>query len=94
VLVQRTGQLMYELSVMYPAISGALPEWSWSYAHEGTADGLPFVGTHRNFPRHLFSLGGGRHGVGVSWLAARLLVRQFLGEPSKGDELFGFSRIL
>jgi glycine/D-amino acid oxidase-like deaminating enzyme len=93
-LVQRTGQLMYELSVMYPAISGALPEWSWSYAHEGTADGLPFVGTHRNFPRHLFSLGAGRHGVGVSWLAARLLVRQFLGEPSKGDELFGFSRIL
>jgi glycine/D-amino acid oxidase-like deaminating enzyme len=94
VLVQRTGQLMYELSTTYPAISGAQPEWSWAYTHEGTVDGLPFVGTHRNFPRHLFALGGDRHGAGVSWLAARLLLRHFLGEPSKGDELFGFSRIL
>jgi len=29
-LVQRTGQLMYELSVLYPAISGLQPEWAWS----------------------------------------------------------------
>jgi glycine/D-amino acid oxidase-like deaminating enzyme len=94
VLVQRTGQLMYELSTIYPAISGAQPEWSWSYPHEGTVDGLPFVGTHRNFPRHLFALGHGRHGAAVSWLAARLLLRHFLGEPAKGDELFGFARIL
>jgi glycine/D-amino acid oxidase-like deaminating enzyme len=93
-LVQRTGQLMYELSTKYSAISGAMPEWSWSYAHEGTIDGLPFIGTHRNFPHHLFSLGAGRHGASVSWLAARLLLRQFAGEPAKGDELFGFTRIL
>ena len=28
-IVQRTGQLMYELSVMRSAISGAMPEYSW-----------------------------------------------------------------
>ena len=28
-LVQRSGQLMYELSTLYPAISGAMPEWAW-----------------------------------------------------------------
>ena len=94
VLAQRTGQLMYELSTIYPAISGAMPEWSWQYAHEGTVDGLPYVGTHRNFPRHLFALGHDRHGLAVSWLAARVLLRTFLGEPAKGDELFGFGRIL
>ncbi|HXW08188.1 MAG TPA: FAD-dependent oxidoreductase [Vicinamibacterales bacterium] len=94
VLIQRTGQLMYELSTMYPAISGAEPEWSWAYTYEGTVDGLPFIGTHRNFPHHLFALGQGRHGAAVSWLAARLLLRQFLGEAAKGDELFGFGRIL
>jgi glycine/D-amino acid oxidase-like deaminating enzyme len=93
-LVQRTGQLMYELSTLYPAISGAMPEWSWAVTHDGTADGLPFVGLHRNYPRHLFALGHGRHGAAVAWLAARLLLRQFQGEPDKGDELFGFSRIL
>ncbi len=94
VLVQRSGQLMYELSTIYPAISGAMPEWSWDLTHDTTVDGLPYVGLHRNFPRHLFALGHGRHGAAVSWLAARLLLRQFQGVPDKGDELFGFSRIL
>jgi glycine/D-amino acid oxidase-like deaminating enzyme len=93
-LVQRTGQLMYELSLIYPDISGAAPEWSWDFTHESSVDGLPCVGVHRNFPRHLFALGHGRHGAATAWLAARLLLRQFRGEPDKGDELFGFARIL
>ena len=93
-LTQRTGQLMYELSTLYPPVSGLQPEWAWDLVHHESADGLPIVGLHRNFPRHLFALGHGRHGAGVAWLAARLLLRQFLGEPGKGDELFGFSRIL
>lgn len=94
VLVQREGELMYELSLIYPAISGAMPEWSWDFAHETSSDGLPCIGLHRNFPRHLFALGHGRHGAATAWLAARLLLRQFQSEPVKGDELFGFARIL
>jgi glycine/D-amino acid oxidase-like deaminating enzyme len=93
-LVQRTNQLMYELTTLYPAISGLQPEWGWDFTHYGSPDGLPVVGPHRNFPRHLFALGHGRHGAGTAWLAARLLLREFLGEPAKGDELFGFLRVL
>jgi glycine/D-amino acid oxidase-like deaminating enzyme len=94
VLVQRTGELMYELSVLYPPISGALPEWSWDFSHETSVDGLPCIGAHRNFPRHLFALGHGRHGAATAWLAARVLLRHFRNEPAKGDEFFGFGRIL
>ena len=93
-LVQRTGQLMYELSLVYAEISGTAPEWSWDFTHESTVDGLPCIGVHRNFPRHLFALGHGRHGLATAWLAARLLLRQFRGEPDRGDELFGFARFL
>ena len=93
-LVQRTGQLMYELSLVYAEISGTAPGWSWDFTHESTVDGLPCIGVHRNFPRHLFALGHGRHGLATAWLAARLLLRQFRGEPDKGDELFGFARFL
>jgi glycine/D-amino acid oxidase-like deaminating enzyme len=93
-LVARANELMYELTTFYPAISGVPPEWGWESIHYGSPDGLPVVGPHRNFPRHLFALGQGRHGAGVAWLAARVLLRAFLGEPAKGDELFGFARVL
>ena len=93
-LVQRSGQLMYELSTAYPAISGAMPEWAWDFGYQESVDGLPYIGLHRNFPRHLFALGHAHHGSGVAWLAARLLLRTYQGTPEKGDELFGFSRIL
>ena len=93
-LVQRSGQLMYELSVMYPAISGQPAERAWSSRHYESVDRLPFVGVHRNFPRHLFAMAPGRHGAAFAWLAARILLRQYQKEPAKGDELFGFARIL
>jgi len=93
-LVQRTGQLMYELSLLYPAISGLPAEYGWSAPLALTADGLPYIGTHRNFPRHLFGLGFGRNGAGLSFLAARLLLRQHTGDVEKGDEMWGFERLL
>lgn len=93
-LVQRTGQLMYELSLLYPSISGTRPAWAWTQAIDDTIDGLPYIGTHRNYPRHLFALGLARHGAGASWLAARIVLRHVTGDPAQGDELFGFSRIL
>ena len=36
---------------------------------------------------------GLRHGVASAHLAARVLLRQYLGAPDKGDELFGFARL-
>lgn len=93
-LVQRTGQLMYELSLLYPEISGLAPASSWDAPRYETADGLPFAGLHRNFPRHLFAIGGGSHGAGFAGLAARTLLRTFEGRADKSDELYGFARVL
>lgn len=93
-LVGQVNELMYQLTTIYPAISGLQPEWGWDFVHYGSPDGLPVVGPHRNFPRHLFALGHGRHGAGVAGLAARVLLRAYRGEPAKGDELFGFARVL
>lgn len=93
-LVQRTWQLMYEASTIYPAISGLQPEWAWDSTYYETVDRLPFVGLHRNFPRHLFAIGAGKHGAGFAWLAARILLRQHQGEPADGDGLFNFARVL
>ncbi len=93
-LVPQVNELMYELTTLYPAISGLQPQWGWDFVHYGSPDGLPVVGPHRNFPRHLFALGHGRHGAAVAWLGARVLLRAYFGEPAKGDDLYGFGRVL
>lgn len=92
VLVQRTGQLMYELLTMYPAISGLQPEYGWEDAYGKTADGLMYIGAHRNFPHHLFALGGGADSVTGAFVAARIILRAVQGVPDKADDVFGWTR--
>jgi glycine/D-amino acid oxidase-like deaminating enzyme len=91
VLVQRTGQLMYELLKMYPVISGLMPAYGWDAAYGQTADGLMYIGAHRNYPRHLFAFGG-RESLTGSFLAARILARALSDDAAKGDDLFGWTR--
>jgi glycine/D-amino acid oxidase-like deaminating enzyme len=93
-VVQRAGQLMYELSVLYPAISGIQPTHAWNSGIVQSVDGLPFLGPHRNFPRHLFAYGLSRDGLAFSWLAARIFLRHYTNEMDKYDHLFGYGRIL
>jgi glycine/D-amino acid oxidase-like deaminating enzyme len=92
-LVQRTGQLMYELSVMRSVISGTMPEYSWDVEYSRTIDGVPYYGPHRNYPHHYFAFSGGTGGLGLSFTAARLILRHYQGEPDRGDEPFSFVRI-
>jgi glycine/D-amino acid oxidase-like deaminating enzyme len=91
VLVQRTGQLMYELSRFYPAISGLMPEYGWDMPLTTTADGAMYAGPHRNYPRHLFAWAT-RHDPAQAFLASRILLRHVLGETEKDDAYFAFTR--
>jgi glycine/D-amino acid oxidase-like deaminating enzyme len=90
VLIQRTGQLMYELSMLYPDISGIQPEYGWSAPYARSGDGLPFIGPHRNYPHHLFAFGDASHSATGAYLASRVLLRHHLGESDRADEAFGF----
>jgi glycine/D-amino acid oxidase-like deaminating enzyme len=91
-VVQRTGQLMYELSTLYPDISGTQPEYGWAADYARTANGLPAIGPHRNFPHHLFAFGDASHSVTGAYLASRIMLRQHFGEMDPGDDVFAFHR--
>ena len=91
-VIQRTGQLMYELSLVYPDISGIQPDFGWDSAIAATGDGAMVAGPHRNYPHHLFALGMGHNGPAAALLAARILLRHYTGNPERGDEFFGFGR--
>jgi glycine/D-amino acid oxidase-like deaminating enzyme len=92
-VVRRTAQLMYELSVRYPAISGLPAAWGWDLPIVTTLDGLPWIGAHRNYPFHFFALAFGWSGDGLAWFAARAALRHFRGESRKEDAAFRFARL-
>jgi len=92
VVVQRANQLMYELSTLYPDISGIRPAFGWAADYALTAEGLPYIGAHRNYPHHLFVFGDASHSVTAAYLASRVLLRQHLGQSDSGDEAFSFNR--
>jgi len=92
IVVGKTGQLMYELSVLYPDISGIQPAYGWSLDYAKTQEGLPYIGPHRNFPHQLFVFGDSSHSVTGSYLASRVLLRYFLDELEPSDKAFEFNR--
>jgi glycine/D-amino acid oxidase-like deaminating enzyme len=91
-VVQRTGQLMYELSTLYPDISGTQPEYGWAADYARTSNGLPAIGPHRNFPHHLFAFGDASHSVTGAYLASRIILRHHFGEMDPADDVFAFHR--
>jgi glycine/D-amino acid oxidase-like deaminating enzyme len=92
VIVQRTGQLMYELSTLYPDISGVQPAFGWAADYARTTTGLPHIGPHRNFPHHLFAFGDASQGIAGAYLASRIILRQHFEEMDPADEAFAFRR--
>jgi glycine/D-amino acid oxidase-like deaminating enzyme len=91
VLVQRTGQLMYELSRLYPEVSGIMPTHGWELPLAATADAMMIAGPHRNYPRHLFGWAT-NHDAAHAFLASRILLRHYQGAATRDDEFFAFTR--
>jgi len=92
-LVQRTGQLMYELTRLYPAISGAVPSFGWDVPLAHPVDDVLYAGAHRNFPHQLFAFGTS-HDPARAFLASRIILRAVQGKSEKDDEHFSFARNL
>ena len=82
---------MYELSRLYPAISGVMPEYGWTTRLATGLDGLPLAGPHRNFPT--ISLPSASATRVWPDLAARILLRSYQETSELADEHFGFLRL-
>lgn len=55
-------------------------------------DELPYIGSHRRYPRHLFALGYGGNGMTFATIAAPMLLEQWQGKALQEHELFAFHR--
>lgn len=92
-VIARSSELMYELSLLYPALSGIPPAHGWSLDYGATPDGGVLVGPHRNYPHQLFAFGT-LHDPARAWLASRVLARHLSGEATADDGRLGFARCL
>jgi glycine/D-amino acid oxidase-like deaminating enzyme len=91
-LRRRAEDLMSDLVELYPSLRGIRPDYAWEGLFAKTPDGLPYIGTHRRYPRQLFALGYGGNGMTLGFFAAQALVRLARGKPTPEDALFGFNR--
>lgn len=77
---------------LYPALADIDIEYAWDGLFAMPPDGLPFIGPHRHYPRHLFALGYGGNGMTLGFLAGRLLLDYHRGRRSDDLKLFAFTR--
>jgi glycine/D-amino acid oxidase-like deaminating enzyme len=70
-----TDALAAPLADAYPRLRDIRPEYAWEGLFATTPDGLPYIGAHRRYPKHLFALGYGGNGMTFGFLAARILHR-------------------
>jgi glycine/D-amino acid oxidase-like deaminating enzyme len=96
-LAAASGRLQAYLARIYPDLADEAAEYAWEGLFAQTPDGLPYVGEHSRYPRHLFALGYGGNGMAASFLAARMLVDlyQHGDKPAKkrgSANLFAFDR--
>jgi glycine/D-amino acid oxidase-like deaminating enzyme len=89
---QRTAALVGEFHELYPRLREVPVEYAWEGLFATTPDGLPYIGTHRRYPRHLFALGYGGNGMTFGFLAAGILDRHLRHAAEPGDALFRFNR--
>ena len=89
----RESPLRRHFERLLPGLSEIDVDYAWQGLFANTPDGLPFIGPHSKYPRHLFALGYGGNGMTFGFLAARLLLDLCRGKPSRDHELFAFSRL-
>jgi len=67
-------------------------DYTWEGLFAMTPDGLPYIGPHRRYPKHLFALGYGGNGMTFGFLAGSLLLDWYRGKHTADHKLFAFGR--
>ena len=87
-----TRSLREYFTHLLPALGDIEIETAWEGLFAQTPDGLPYIGPHRRYPRHLFALGYGGNGMTFGFLASRLLLDAYRNVENPHLQLFAFNR--
>jgi glycine/D-amino acid oxidase-like deaminating enzyme len=96
-IAKARDRLMTYLARIHPELANEKPDYAWEGLFAETPDGLPYIGEHSRYPKHLFALGYGGNGMTASFLAAKALLGLYQ-QRDKGrntrqpGNLFAFDR--
>lgn len=96
-IARARARLLTYLARLYPRLGCERPAYAWEGLFAETPDGLPYVGRHSRYPKHLFALGYGGNGMTASFLAAQVLLDLYQGRDKiravrSRANLFAFRR--
>jgi glycine/D-amino acid oxidase-like deaminating enzyme len=91
-LDQGTRDIRDHFVRIYPSLADVRIDYRWEGLFAATPDGLPYVGPHRHYPRHLFALGYGGNGMTLGFLASKLLLHYYRHGSSPDQGMFAFTR--
>ena len=90
-LARQTARLEDRFAKLFPAIPCDV-DWRWGGTFGETRDGLPYIGSVRQFPARLFRARLRWERDHVQLDRGESAVDRFLQRPNRDAELFGFER--
>ncbi|GAB2960247.1 FAD-dependent oxidoreductase [Hymenobacter coalescens] len=92
-LEHKTAKLEEQFQELFASATPFTRDFVWAGVYGETADGLPYIGAHQDFPRTQFALGYGGNGTTYSLLAAEIIRDALTGRTHRYAATFGFDRV-
>lgn len=93
VLEHKVDKLQEQFQGLFARETPFTRDFVWAGVYGETDDGLPYIGAHKDFPRHYFALGYGGNGTTYSLLAAEIIRAALTGQPHRYATTFAFDRV-
>lgn len=90
-LTRKTRELTEAFNRKFPEIPLRV-DFSWAGTFAETEDGLPYIGSIKQFPNTYFALGFGGNGITFSQIAAEIIRDFAIGKKNEDAGIFTFER--
>jgi glycine/D-amino acid oxidase-like deaminating enzyme len=90
--ISQSNQLLKMIHTMFPSKSTVQSAYAWGAVFGGTHDGLPYIGSHPDYPHCYFLEGYGGNGTVCSMIAAEMITDVLTGKPRPDMNLFSLTR--
>ncbi|WP_334073821.1 MULTISPECIES: FAD-dependent oxidoreductase [Paenibacillus] len=90
--LRQSDKLLEHIHALFPRKKQLKTAYAWGAVFGETRDGLPYIGTHPDYPNCYFLENYGGNGTVCAMLAARMITDKLAGKPRPDMDWFSLSR--